>query len=287
MGNYALGLYEKSMPDSLTLKDKLLVSKKAGFDFLEISIDESDLKLTRLYFNKEQRLEIVRAIYETSQPIKTMCLSGSRKYPLGSLDKDARNYGVELIKKAITFACDIGVRVIQVAGYDVYYEESCEETRKHFKYNLEKCVDYASLNGVVLAFETMETEFMNTVEKALKYVNSINSPYLQVYPDTGNITNAAKKYNHDVIKDLIKGKGHIAALHLKESKPGVYREVPYGTGHVDFLKLIKNSMKIGVRLYVTEFWQENSCWEKSIEDNKLFFNRIFEEAIRGLGNEAM
>lgn len=276
MGNYALGLYEKSMPDSITLKDKLLISKKAGFDFLEISIDESENKLSRLYFNKEQRLEIIRAIHETSQPIKTMCLSGSRKYPLGSLDKDRRKYGVELIKNAIKFACDIGVRVIQIAGYDVYYEESGEQTREYFRNNLEKCVDFAALNGVMLAFETMETGFMNTVEKALEHVTSIDSPYLQIYPDTGNITNAAHQYNNDVIKDLIKGKGHIAALHLKESKPGVYREVEYGTGHVDFSALIKNAMQIGVRLYVTEFWRNTTCWEKSIEDNKLFFNRIFE-----------
>ena len=39
----------------------------------------------------------------------------------------------------------------------------------------------------MLAFETMETPFINTVEKAVYWVNKVNSPYLAVYPDLGNM----------------------------------------------------------------------------------------------------
>lgn len=42
---YRLGLYEKSMPSTLTWVEKLTIAKKSGFDYLEISIDESDAKL--------------------------------------------------------------------------------------------------------------------------------------------------------------------------------------------------------------------------------------------------
>ena len=45
---YRLGLYEKSMPSTLTWVEKLTIAKKSGFDYLEISIDESDAKLARL-----------------------------------------------------------------------------------------------------------------------------------------------------------------------------------------------------------------------------------------------
>ena len=44
---YSLGLYEKSMPSELTWEEKLSVAKAAGYDFVEISIDESDEKLNR------------------------------------------------------------------------------------------------------------------------------------------------------------------------------------------------------------------------------------------------
>ena len=85
MKEYRLGLYEKSMPHRLSLREKLQAAKAAGFDFMEISIDETPQKLERLSYSKEQRQEIRQAIEEVGLPIDTMCLSGHRKYPLGSL----------------------------------------------------------------------------------------------------------------------------------------------------------------------------------------------------------
>ena len=87
MKNYYLGLYEKSMPNTLTLEEKLRQAKAAGFDFMEISIDETDAKLSRLDMTREERKALVDAMYQAGLPIKTMCLSGHRKYPLGSRDE--------------------------------------------------------------------------------------------------------------------------------------------------------------------------------------------------------
>jgi L-ribulose-5-phosphate 3-epimerase UlaE len=105
---------------------------------------------------------------------------------------------------------------------------------------------------------------MNTVEKAMHFVNKINSPYLQVYPDLGNITNAAVFCKHTVQKDLLTGAGHIAAMHLKETVPGKYREIPYGTGHVDFTQGIKTVSRMGVNLFVGEFWHVSSDWQAQL-----------------------
>ena len=80
----------------------------------------------------------------------------------------------------------------------------------------------AAAKGIVLGFETMETPFMNTVQKSMKYVNLVDSLYLNVYPDLGNITNAAKAEGGDVLKDLETGRGRLAAMHLKETVPGKF-----------------------------------------------------------------
>ena len=48
MRDYLLGVYEKFMPNELTLIERLREGKAAGFDYLEISIDESDARLSRL-----------------------------------------------------------------------------------------------------------------------------------------------------------------------------------------------------------------------------------------------
>ena len=183
MKKFEIGLYEKSMPNSLTFKEKLLCTKECGFDFLEISIDETDEKLSRLDMDKSDRLSLINDMYESGIYIRTMCLSGHRKYPLGSINEKIREKSLNIMQKAINLADDLGIRIIQLAGYDVYYEDSTEETKKYFEKNLRKCVDMASEKGIILAFETMETEFMNTIQKAMYYVNKIDSPYLQVYPD--------------------------------------------------------------------------------------------------------
>ena len=116
----------------------------------------------------------------------------------------------------------------------MYYEEGNERTRELFLDNLRKAALMAADRGILLGFETMETEFMNTVEKAMKYVRLVDSPYLHVYPDLGNITNAAVSYGKDVLDDLETGRGRIIAMHLKETVPGKFREIPFCTGHVDF-----------------------------------------------------
>lgn len=266
MNSYYLGLYEKSMPGSLSIREKLIEARNAGFDFMEISIDETEEKLGRLKWNKTERFEILQAISDTGINIMTMCLSGNRKFPIGSENIKIRNKGMEIISDAINLAVDIGVRIIQIAGYDEYYKPSNENTKKLFLENLIISTNFAAKKGVILAFETMETEFINTVEKAMYYVDKIKSPFLQVYPDIGNITNAAVQYNMSVLDDLIKGEGHIVAMHLKETVPGVFREIPYGTGHVDFDCAIKTTKKLGVNLYVGEFWYVgNEDWKNQLD----------------------
>ena len=241
MRAYTLGLYEKAMPGNLTWKEKLEAAKAAGFDFVEISIDETEEKLARLDWSEKERMDLVKTMAETGMPLRTMCLSGHRKYPIGSSDPDTCARGMEIMEKAIRLAEDLGIRIIQLAGYDVYYEESTQDTVKRFGENLKNAVSMAARAGVVMGFETMETEFMNTVQKAMTYVEQINSPYLGVYPDMGNITNAAVSYHTDVLKDIRRGAGHLVAVHLKETVPGVFREVPFGTGHVDFPAVIRET----------------------------------------------
>lgn len=213
MKAYTLGLYEKAMPKELNWKEKLETAKATGYDFVEISIDETDEKLARLDWSKEERRELVDLMYQIGVPIRTMCLSGHRKYPIGSNDPKICARGMEIMEKAIQLADDLGIRIIQLAGYDVYYEESTSETVQRFGENLKKCERMAARAGIVLGFETMETEFMNTVEKAMRYVNKIDSPYLGVYPDMGNITNAAKEYGTDVLEDIRTGTG-LSLIHI-------------------------------------------------------------------------
>jgi predicted hexulose-6-phosphate isomerase len=278
MKKYQLGVYEKAMLSSWSWVEKLSAAKTAGFDFLEISIDETDDKLNRLN-NKKELDSIKQAMELTGFPIRTMCLSGHRKYPLGSNNEQTVVRSLEIMEHAIDLADQLGIRIIQLAGYDVYYEDGSDVTRDRFERNLRLVVEMAAKKSIVLGFETMETAFMDTVTKAMNYVEIIDSPYLQVYPDMGNLTNASKLYGHDVLEDILRGKGHIAAAHIKETIVGHYREIPYGTGHVDFNRCISTFWNLGVRMFTAEFWYDkNTDAMEILKYNQQFVSQKIEES---------
>ena len=255
--DYSLGLYEKAMPSGLSFEEMLSVTAKCGFDRLEISVDETEERLARLDWSPDRQYELGRLSRRAGVPIRTMCLSGHRKYPFGTRDPEKEARSMEIMEKAVDFCVNAGISIIQLAGYDVYYEEGGEDTRARFEKNLRSAVDYAAGKGVFLAFETMETPFMDTVEKAMHYVNRINSPWLGVYPDIGNMKNAAVLYGHDVVDDLKKGAGHICAMHLKETLPGVYRDMEFGSGgHTEYERCISAAYAMGVRIFTGEFWHK-------------------------------
>ncbi|MDR1302566.1 MAG: L-ribulose-5-phosphate 3-epimerase [Treponema sp.] len=276
MKEYLIGLYEKAMPNTLSWKEKLETAKSTGYDFVEMSVDETDEKLARLTMSGAERFTLVKEMYDAKMPIMTMCLSGHRKYPLGSEDPAIRSRSLKIMEDAIGLAGDLGIRIIQLAGYDVYYEESNDKTRRLFFEGLEAAVKMAAAKAVLLAFETMETELLNTVHKAMGFVRKINSPYLKVYPDCGNITNAAKRYGGDELADLRSGEGSLVALHLKETLPGTFREIPYGTGHVNFEGIIATALSMQVRMFVTEFWYTGEAdYHATIRASKDFIDKKF------------
>ena len=72
---YLLGMYEKSMPADLSWKEKLENCRAFGFDWLEISIDETEAKLSRLDWTPGERQALIKTMQACGVPISTMCLA--------------------------------------------------------------------------------------------------------------------------------------------------------------------------------------------------------------------
>ncbi|HGL0445330.1 TPA: L-ribulose-5-phosphate 3-epimerase [Streptococcus pneumoniae] len=255
-----IGIYEKATPTHFTWLERLNFAKELGFDFVEMSIDERYERLARLDWSKEERLEVVKAIYETGVRIPSICFSGHRRYPLGSKDPVLEEKSLELMKKCIELAQDLGVRTIQLAGYDVYYEEKSPQTRQRFIKNLRKACDWAEEAQVVLAIEIMDDPFISSIEKYLAIEKEIDSPFLFVYPDIGNVS----AWHNDIYSEFYLGHHAIAALHLKdtyavtESSKGQFRDVPFGQGCVKWeeaFDILKETNYNGP--FLIEMWSEN------------------------------
>ena len=140
----------------------------------------------------------------------------------------------------------------------------------------------AAKKGVILGFETMmDRQFIDTVEKAMEYVNICKSPYLGVYPDIGNLAGAKNDfaYSKSVIDDLKTGSGHIIACHLKETAPKKDRSVVWGTGLTDYVSNIKVLKDMGVRMFNGEFWCDYpDDWQNQLKISNAFLRDKLDKA---------
>lgn len=250
-----IGIYEKALPNAFSWKEKMLAAKKAGFDFIEISVDESDERLARLDWSDEEINELKALMDEIGIGFSSMCLSGHRRFPFGSKNPETRKKAYEIMEKGIILSQRLGIGCIQLATYDVYYEESDDETKALFLQGMKDSVAMAAKAGVILAMEIMDTAFVGTILRATHYLREIPSPYFKIYPDMGNLT----QFSSDPESEFELGMADIVAIHVKETKPGIFKCVPFGTGTVRFVDLFTKLHELGYNgRFMVEMWADNS-----------------------------
>lgn len=255
------GIYEKALPATFTWAERLRAARNLGFDFVEISIDESEARLARLASPAASAAKLLAARDEEGISIPSMCLSGHRKFPMGSRNAAVRERAMDIMNRAIELASLAGIRVIQLAGYDVYYETPGDDTQAIFLDSLGHALEMAAAAQVMLAIETMDTERIHTVGEFSWFRAHHVSPWLGIYPDAGNLT----AWNLDVESELEMATPWMVGLHLKDTRPvapgysGQFRDVPFGAGSVDFVNIFHTLSRLNYRgPLLLEMWSGNS-----------------------------
>lgn len=256
-----LGLYEKALPPSLDWAARLATARELGYDFVEMSVDETDARLDRLDWTRDERRALRRVIEDSGLTVPSMCLSAHRRFPFGSADPKIRDRAREIMSKAIDLSVALGVRTIQLAGYDVYYEPSTPDSLARFREGLAWASGEASAAQVMLAVEIMDTPLMGTISNWLAYKRDIPSPWFQVYPDLGNLS----AWGVNVPEELARGIQHIVAVHVKDTlapkgdDPGKFKGVPFGAGCVDFPAAFAALKRLDYRgAFLVEMWADAS-----------------------------
>jgi len=245
-----LGIYEKAICFSFSWEEKLLLAKESGYDFLEINIDGEEPRINRLY-DRGSAKELCRAILNTGVPVLSMALTANRKYPMGSDDPGVRSKGIEVVKHAIDYALTAGIRIIQLAPYCGGEDQPAELAEKYLQDSIEKCLLYATANCVMLSLEVIDTKIMKSIEQITRFNKKFDSPFLQAYADIGNLN----AMGVDAEYDLPIGGKNILGVHIKDSKPHIVRDVPYGEGNVNFKKCFRTLKKMNYNgIFVAEMW---------------------------------
>ncbi|WEV51311.1 L-ribulose-5-phosphate 3-epimerase [Lactobacillus sp. ESL0731] len=288
----SLGIYEKALPQNLSWEETFNLVHQLGFNFLEFSIDESDKRLARLDWTHDERKKFRDLMWSTNTRINNLMLSGHRRFPLGSADPDVRKKSLEMMSKAVDLCVDLGIHNIQMAGYDVYYEKKTDLSREYYVENLIKCVHMAAKKNIMLSIETMDDPFINNLSKIAQYHQLTQSPWLQAYPDLGNLSAWPE---NDVPAEIENYIDTICAIHLKDSKKvtpdfkGQFKNVPFGTGCVDFVGLLRELVRLNYNgSFTIEMWSGDNGDENALEEveaAKTFFDKIFAQV--GITQEAV
>ena len=159
-----------------------------------------------------------------------VCLSVHRRIAPGSADPEVRRRARRVMARGLRVCHDLGAPVIQIAGYYCYYEEANPDAERWYGQMLADAVPLAARLGVVMGIENVDGTDVTSIRKAMEFVDAVGSPYLQVYPDLGNIA----EQQLDPAVELTAGEGHMVAMHAKDVRPGEPRRVEMGTGTVDW-----------------------------------------------------
>jgi L-ribulose-5-phosphate 3-epimerase len=250
-----MGLYEKALPGAWSWERRLCAAAEAGYRYVEISIDESDERLARLDWPAAARADLRRAISHSGVPIFSMCLSGHRKYSLGSRSPDVRARAEAIMRRAIEFSVDVGVRIVQVAGYDVFYEASDAGTAARFVESLCRAAEWAGQAGVMMALENVDVPLSESIGRCMDIVRQVDSIWFRLYPDVANA--AAAGYNP--VAELAHCAGWMVAVHVKDCLPRTIRRVPFGTGLMPFEPVFSTLAAQGYRgPLVVEMWADEN-----------------------------
>jgi L-ribulose-5-phosphate 3-epimerase UlaE len=82
----------------------------------------------------------------------------------------------------------------------------------------------------MLALENVDGHDVDSITQAIVSVRAFNSPWFQVNPDIGNLA----EHGLDVCAELELARGHLVGVHVKDTRPGEPRRVPFGEGIVPF-----------------------------------------------------
>lgn len=250
-----LGIYEKALKWTGQWRTFFAQAREAGFSFVDLSVDESAERSARLNWDWETCQEVREAAHREGILIGGICLSVHRKVAPGSADPEIRRQALDIYFKGIDLCHNLGVTVLQVAGYYAYYEEPDPLARKRYLETLSLALPYAAQKGVVLAIENVDGNDIKAVGDAVDVCKELPNPWLQTYPDIGNIA----EHGGDTVTELTDGYGRMMAIHVKDVLPGQPRRIPIGTGVADFPAAFKELKRQGFcgRIMI-EMWNDEA-----------------------------
>ncbi len=228
---------ELNMTEETKHSDDIKGFGLADNNYLTISMDDSDyakiLELSKKYNIK----------------ISGISTGLHWTYPLTSNDEATREKGKLIVRKMLDCAKYFGVDTILVVpgcttkevSYDVVYDRAKEA--------LNELKEYASSKGVVIGVENVWNKFLLSPLEAKRFLEEIDSPYVKMYFDAGNVLQFGFPEQWvKILGSLIK-KVHIKDFDTSIGNINGFKNLLEGS--MDYATLMSSLKAVGYDDYIT------------------------------------
>ncbi len=242
-----------SFKSGMTVAECMAMAKDAGFDGIELSLDEQG----ELGLNSSEKdiLRIKKIAEDTGIEIASLATGLYWAYPVTSSDPKIRQKSKDIVRKQLETAALLGTDGIlvvpgmvaglspdsEVVQYDVAYERALEA----FKQLKEE----AEATKVSICLENVWNKFLLSPLEMRDFIDKIDSPYVGVYLDVGNVIYTG--YPEHWIRILGK---RIKKVHFKDFRRRVGTLegfVDLLAGDVNFPEVMQAFKEVGYDDYVT------------------------------------
>lgn len=174
------------------LKENMLLAKDAGFDGIELALDEKGL--VSLESTKEDILKVKAMAEEIGLELYSVASGLYWTYNYTSANEENRKKAKEITKKQLEVASWLGCDTIlvvpgavnvafepgsEIVEYDVAYERALEALRE--------LAPYAGELNVSIGVENVWNKFLLSPLEMAAFIDAVGSEYVGAYFDVGNV----------------------------------------------------------------------------------------------------
>lgn len=256
-----------ALPKGLSVEEAFKLAKDAGFDGVELNIEEEGNPPYSLSIDASE--EEVQKIRETAEKVGILLGTTSSgihwRYRFTSPQEETRKKAIEQTKKRLRINKWLGAKVLLVVPGAVSEEEPYDLAIERAKECIAQLVEEAEKQGVILAIENVWNKMLLSPLEMRDFVDSFGSEWVGAYFDVGNVL--AFGFPQQWIRILGK---RISAVHVKDFKLSVgniYGFVNLLEGDVDWKEVMKALREIGYDGFITaelppyKFYPERLIYE--------------------------
>lgn len=181
-----------------TVRDKMQAVKAAGFTGVEMT-------------SHLEQAEVLKARDEAGLEITSVCGEHHWKLPLSHPDAQVRAEGLLALQQTLRDAKAYGAGSVLLVPGVVNNEVSFEVCWQRSIAQIRQAIPLAAELGVKISIENVWNNFITTEEQAVRYLDELNSPWVQWHFDVGNII----RYGDPIAWIRALGK-RLSRVHIKE-----------------------------------------------------------------------